>query len=197
MDYLRKVFDNGDKKKLMNLGLAFAVGILLIISSNTLFRKDISEKIIYQEEQEDIVNVIKQPKIRENTFEENLERRLEDILSGVYGAGNVQVMLTIAHGKEIVLASNTTFEEASVREVDSEGGVRETYSVNSKEQNIIIKDSNNVDKPLILKQIEPEVEGVLIIAEGGGDVTVRAELIRATQTVLGIPSHRVHVLQMK
>jgi stage III sporulation protein AG len=195
MDYLRKFFDNNNKKNLINLGLAFGVGILLIFSSSTLFKKEIPEESNYL--QEEIVQTSISNKTVGNSFEEVLENRLEETLSAVDGVGDVKIMLTTSYGKEIILASNVVFDESRTKESDSEGGIRETYEMSSTDQKIIIKDSNNVDKPLILKEIEPKVEGVLIIAQGGDDIVIKDALIRATQTVLGIDSHKVQVLRMK
>jgi len=38
-----------------------------------------------------------------------------------------------------------------------------------------------------------EVVGVIVVAEGGGDVRVQLEVIRAVQTVLGVEANRVEV----
>ena len=45
--------------------------------------------------------------------------------------------------------------------------------------------------------MEPEIEGVIIVAEGGGDIIVKNSLISAANAALGVPTHKIEVLKMK
>jgi stage III sporulation protein AG len=197
MDYLRKIFNNGNKKNLINLGVSFLVGVALIISSSIFFKNkpDILEldEYAYTNDSLHIINT----KTKDKNFEESLESRLEELLTTVSGVGIVKVMVTLANGKEIVVASNTTIEISNTDESDSEGGTRKSEDSKNTEQKIIIKDQNNVDKPLILKEVEAKVEGVIIVAQGAGNAQIKELLSKAAQTVLGVDENKVQVLKMK
>ncbi len=45
--------------------------------------------------------------------------------------------------------------------------------------------------------MEPEIKGVIVIAEGARDVRVKLDLIRAVQTALGISPQQVEVFEME
>lgn len=196
MDYLRKTFNKGNKKNTVNLLVIFILGIILMLSGNRAFKSKNKEEINNQEYDQNNNHIINTT-LNEKSFEERIEARLEALLSKVKGVGEVKVMVTLTNGREIVVATNKTLEEKENIEKDSEGGERQSRESKSSEEKIIIRDERNVDIPLILKEIEPKVEGVVIVAEGGGNSEINEMLKIAAQTVLGIESHRVQVLKMK
>ena len=42
----------------------------------------------------------------------------------------------------------------------------------------------------------PKVEGAIIIAEGGENVTIKSNIIQAVSAVTGLPSHKIQVFKM-
>jgi stage III sporulation protein AG len=125
-----------------------------------------------------------------------LEARLEQVLSQIDGAGKVKAMVTLSYGKEIVLSQDQTTDESVSKETDSEGGVREVTSSRIEVKNIIITE-NGKQKPLIVKEIQPKVEGAIIVAEGGGKAVIKEAIVSSVSAALGIDAHKVHVLKMK
>lgn len=117
----------------------------------------------------------------DSTEDYELEKRLSAILSKVKGAGNVNVMITYQTGKEKVIAYNTNNEKDN-----------SAFSSRESAEAVI-----NGDSPVILKELYPEVEGVLIVAQGGGNTEVKNNLIRASQALLGIDVNKIEVLVMK
>ena len=71
----------------------------------------------------------------------------------------------------------------------SESG-RTTESGNiSREQTHILMDRGSGEEPLVEKQIEPQVRGVMILCEGAENPVVREQRVtEAVKTVLGIPA---------
>ena len=59
------------------------------------------------------------------------------------------------------------------------------------------KKSSNGSRFHILKKTEPEVRGVLVVAEGADNIVVRERIINAVTVALDIPLHRVEVVQRK
>jgi len=128
--------------------------------------------------------------------ERALEKRLEEIFSLVEGAGQVRVMISPLGGRETVFAIDTVQTQSHSVEEDSQGGSREQRQYSSQEQTVIISDRQGTDRPLILREVEPSVEGIVIIAQGGNNAQVRADLTRAAQAVLGLDAHMIQVLAM-
>lgn len=191
MNYLREILKKQDKKNLNKLLIAFLAGILMLISSNTLFKKDKKEEpkieLFEKSEKVDQENI---------SFEKKLEQRLEEALGLVDGVGKVKVLLTLTNGREIVIAENSVRSESTIREVDGAGGSRDVSDKKEEETQILINNAGK-EEPLIVKEIEPKIEGVIIVAQGGGDIVVKDALIKAAQTVLGIEAHKVQILKMK
>ena len=125
------------------------------------------------------------------------EERLEEFLSLVEGAGKVRVMVGFSAQRETVFAVDSNVSESFTREEDSEGGNRETSQRSDQSSTVLIPDRNGSGRPLVLRESEPRIEGIVIISEGGGSPLVRAELTRAAQAVLGLDAHRIQVLTMR
>lgn len=128
-----------------------------------------------------------------------LERRLEQILSEVAGAGQVQVMLQMEGSEFHVYARQTTEEESMTREVDGNGVVTETrQEMRRSDQPVFRQGSQGRNEEALIETIyAPEVRGVLVIADGASNENIRYQLSQAVQTVLGVAAHRVEVLPKK
>ena len=61
---------------------------------------------------------------------------------------------------------------------------------------IDVYSSSNGGSPYVVKQIEPEIEGVLVAAQGGGDETVVNEITYAVQVLFDVPVHKIKVVKM-
>ena len=59
-----------------------------------------------------------------------------------------------------------------------------------------LEDSDNTSKK-IEKEDKPEIQGVLIVAEGADNVEIVSELTDAVSAVLGIPVNKIKVLKME
>ncbi|MDF2803133.1 MAG: hypothetical protein K0S61_3036 [Anaerocolumna sp.] len=126
----------------------------------------------------------------------DLEDRLESTLAKVEGIGTVEVMITLKGSKEVVVLKDEPYTQESVNEVDGEGGTRNSSSIDKQDSTVLINSGSGESIPYILKEIEPQVEGVLVIAEGGGNISVVTEIIDALQVLFDVPAHKVKVMKM-
>ncbi|BCK00528.1 stage III sporulation protein AG [Anaerocolumna chitinilytica] len=126
----------------------------------------------------------------------DLEDRLKKVLMKVDGIGAVEVMITLKGSKEEVILKDRPYTNESVNEVDGEGGSRNSDKTEQSDTTIMVEGSDGVKKPYILKEIEPEVEGILVIAQGGDRAVIQSEIIDAVQVLFGVPSHKVKVMKM-
>ncbi|HHV45553.1 MAG TPA: sporulation stage III protein AG [Tissierellia bacterium] len=128
-----------------------------------------------------------------NDYTTVLERKLEDILSRLKGVGEVKVMITLEETEEVVPAFNTTKNNENTKETDSQGGTREII----REDMTIQVVTGDEGSPIVLKEIKPTIRGVIVIAEGADDLSVKEMLYEAVKTALGIPGNRVEVYSGK
>jgi len=192
LNSLRALFTDKQKPFLMRIIVLFCLGIALLVGSTFLDRGEPGRQV----EIPAIATSYHEPAVA-SSYERALEMRLSEVLSMVAGAGRVEVMLTFSQSREIVLAEDTIVNETSVKEEDSAGGSRESHSLSEDMRTILVQSPRGGQEPIILREIVPKVEGVIIVSEGGDNVFVREALMRAATTVLGVDIHRVQVLQMR
>ncbi|MBQ2288195.1 MAG: hypothetical protein II251_05765 [Lachnospiraceae bacterium] len=132
-----------------------------------------------------------------NLYIENQEVRLKNILSQIEGAGEVQVMIRASASKAYIVEKDMTTNSSSVYETDAEGGTRKSDEKQRTEASLYTKDHNGNDVPWIVKEMEPEIEGVLIAAQGGDQNQVAGEITQAVQVLFDIPVHKIKVVKMK
>lgn len=119
---------------------------------------------------------------------EDLEKRLSELLSEVEGAGQVEVMIFADSSSEKVPAYNNQSDSRS----DEGTGNKSTERSESNELAL-----SGGDNPVILKTIIPQIQGVVVVAQGADDILVKKELNDAVCTLLGVPEHRVQILKHK
>lgn len=134
--------------------------------------------------------------VKEEGFRDPQEIRLEKALSSIRGAGKVEVMITYKSGKEIVPAFSSVESTTVTQEMDNNGGTRSINQTDTNTQPVTINNSEG-SEPLVLKEVEPEIKGVIVIAEGADDIRVKLELLKATQIALGVKSSQVEVFVME
>lgn len=127
--------------------------------------------------------------------ERALERELESVLMLVRGAGRVKVTLTFAASSEKRFGHNLSENVQRTEERDASGTVRSVL-VTTRTEQVVLARQGGQDQAVVSVTTRPQVIGALVVAEGGGDSRVRADLTRAVQALLGLPPHKVRVLPM-
>jgi stage III sporulation protein AG len=120
--------------------------------------------------------------------EEALEQRLSKILSRIEGAGEVSVSLTFARSGETEYAVNASTTLRTTEESGGSGTLRSTTEQTSTDS-LVLADGNG--SPVTVRETMPEVQGVLVVAEGGSDAAVCAQISTALQNLLAIPAHKI------
>ncbi len=133
----------------------------------------------------------------EESYTEAIGAKLEEILSQVDGAGKVKVLVTLAATRERVLASDSTSDTQKTKETDQNGGVREIELVKTNDSRLVIREKDGSESPIVIKEYEAKVEGVIVVAQGGGIAQVKDGITRAVCAALGIEAHKVSILKMK
>ena len=120
-----------------------------------------------------------------------LEDKISRILSQVEGAGSVSVMLMTQAGAENIVLYNEESEEKNIYESDASGGSRNQTEQKSM-QNVSLIEG---DAPYVTQQILPSITGAVIVADGAGIASVRAELTGAVQALFSLETHKIKVLK--
>ena len=125
---------------------------------------------------------------------DSLEQRLIDVLSKIRGAGRVDVLVTYETNGEIVTATVRQTDE-DVRNADGTGGSETSRKVREVTEPATVETGNG-HTPIVLYEKEPIVRGVIVVAEGASDFSVRQKLQAAVHAATGIPIDRIEVFEM-
>ncbi|WP_113675644.1 stage III sporulation protein AG [Vallitalea guaymasensis] len=180
-----------DKKRISFLFIMFLTGLLLLLFSKNLIKPSNNTKV-----DNSIIAPNTYKASDPQTYEEKLEKRLEKEFANIDGVGKVEVIIMLKTSGEIIINKDTPNSQTQSDEVDSEGGTRQNIQTDSKEATVLINNSDGSTKPIILKELEPEISGVVIIAEGGDDILVKKNLINAAKVLLDVPMHKIEVMKM-
>ena len=122
------------------------------------------------------------------------EERLALILSRINGVGHVWVMVTLDADERAVYAVNGQTSDTSTETVSENSTARREESSSSQQSYLLVGDSS-ARSPLPLTREGPKVRGAVVVCSGGGNAVVRADVLEAVTTALGITSDRVCVLR--
>ena len=123
-----------------------------------------------------------------------LERRLIEVLSQIRGAGKVDVLVTYETSGEIVTATVRQTDE-DVKDANGSSGSQTSRTVREvTEPATVVTGTGHA--PIVLYEKEPTVRGVVVVAEGAADFSVREKLQAAVQAATGISISRIEVFEM-
>lgn len=190
-----------DKKKISikeigipKLIILFLAGIFLVVltipdlfgSKSTTEEKKLDMNVVSNQTQESSTT---------NSVEYN-EDKLKKILEKVEGVGDVEVMITLKSSKEQVVLKDSPYEQENLNETDEAGGSRISSSLKNDEKTVLVTNGSGENAPYVTKEMEALVEGVVVIAEGGGNSKVAVGIMEAVEVLFNVPSHKIKVLPM-
>lgn len=181
MKWKWKKLDFKDKNTWLVFGL---LGVLLLVIAMPTEQADDKEPKTVQA----------QPPV-ENTTESGqesdptaaLEKRLEETLSLIDGAGRVRVMITLKDTGEKVVEKDV----ARRTETDS-GGSQNT----DQSQSSVYARDGSVETPYISNELTPQVEGVLVVAQGGGNSMVKQNILQSVMALFPLEAHKITIVKM-
>lgn len=132
------------------------------------------------------------------TTAREMEVQLQQTLEKIAGSGRVAVSVSLKASPLKEFATNTKTTKHSVEEKDQSGGTRVT--TDSNEDNTMVMARNGQvssgEAPVVSRESQPEIQGVVVVAEGATDALVRLRLSQAVETLWGLAPHQVQVLPM-
>lgn len=109
-------------------------------------------------------------------YQTQLEQRLEKLISQMNGAGKTTVMVTLETGEEAVYALDTQSGE-----------------LQNQNTHVLLEDGSALTETVC----QPQIRGVAVLCDGGGDVRVAARITELLTSLLDLPSNRICVEQRK
>lgn len=126
----------------------------------------------------------------------DLEKRLAERLSKIYGVGAVEVMISVTATEELVVEKEQSSQKNTTSEADAGGGKR-TVSEQTTQENTVYASNGSEKHPVVVKTILPKVQGVLVVAKGAGAGNVNRTIVEIVQALFGLEAHKVKVVKME
>lgn len=203
--WLDKLFGGGPggKKRVQAIGwmlIAGLIGIAFMIINSYITIKD-AESISgirasppYEEEQAFGSGNKESPLFEQ--FEARYEAKMRDILEKIVGVGEVDILVTIESTEELVVEQNTQQHQQITSEKDQDGGTRHITDV-TRNGEVVLYQVSGDQTPVVLKRINPKIRGVVVVATGAENLTVKKLITEAVERGLGAPAHRISVIPRK
>ena len=186
MEKFKKMFQDKNRK-IENLVVFLVILVITLIIINKIIKGD------NKKETKNYSNA-QLASTNSNPIEsDNLETRLENILSKIEGVGEVSVLLTYSESSKIVPIYNENTSKSVTEETDTSGGTR-TIESEDIQKNVVTNAESN---PVTGKTIQPTIEGAIVTAKGASNSKVKGNIISAVEAVTGLATHKLQVYESK
>ena len=129
-------------------------------------------------------------------IEQPLEARLKEMLEKIVGVGTVDVLVTVESTEEIVYEKNGRLTRQQTDETDGQGGTRHITQI-TQDGEVVLYEVSGAQTPVVVKRIQPKIRGILVVAKGAENRTVRELILDAVRKGTGVPAGRVSVVPRK
>lgn len=190
--YLESIRRGDRKLSRDGMLIIFLGGILLYVvclpvnNNSSYFMKKQTEKVTEEAARTDITQ---QDEIQ---YRRKLEEELEAFLTKVEGVGQVEVLIYVETSPEYIVEKDTpVYETYSNGEADSSGESRK------EETTVYTTSSYGEQVPFVSQTRNPQIEGIVIAAEGAANESIRIQLVRTAMALYGIEANKVEVLTLQ
>lgn len=186
------------KRKTENLVILLVLIVIVVVTINYIWNdkdknksSDINTK--YNDENIIMKNVMQ---VSSNNSEDELEIKLEKILSKISGVGKVKVMITYSESNTFIPVYDENVKISNTTENDNTGGIRTIEETDNQKQ-VIYKENNDGSKEPVTKSIlNPKIEGAIITAIGANNIDIKTKIIQAVEAATGLATHKIQVFEM-
>lgn len=128
-------------------------------------------------------------------YEKYLEEKTARVLEDVEGVGEVTVMITLKSDGQKIIEKDQSSSRQTTEEEDSSGGTRSVEDQSSDKTSIYEQTADGSSSPYVSKELAPEVEGVVVIADGGDNAVVAQNITEAVQALFGVEAHKIKIMK--
>lgn len=115
----------------------------------------------------------------EDSYKEQLQQQLKELLEHMDGVGKTRVMLTFSDEGTDQLDKNVTKDG------------------NKKEETTVVYDTGDTRQPYVICRQMPKIEGVVVVAQGGGNAKTVTEISNAVMSLFPVEAHKVVVVKLQ
>ncbi len=171
------------------------VGILLLLIASRLEKvEDTSGNSgVISAESGDGITVMQDTDAVGAGYAAYLEGKLKNVLSMIEGVGSAEVIVTLKNSSEKIVDKEYSRRENQLEEVDNTGGTRVSAEQSYEENTVLVGEDNGT--PYVLQEIVPEIEGILVVAEGADSAVIEEKITDALSALFGLSPHKIRVLK--
>lgn len=202
MEFLKSILKSENQKKIKRpkkdqLVIILLFGVLLLVIAIPVEPK--KEKRGEKETVQEGESVLEGTRetLSADSYERQQEERLKEVLEKVEGVGRVEVMITLHASAQKVVEKDAPSRSQRVEETDSQGGNRTTQENEREETTVYEEGDDGIRTPYVIQELEPAVEGVIVIAEGGGNPAVKQNILEAVQALFPVEAHKIKIMKME
>jgi stage III sporulation protein AG len=152
-------------QKIILITLGLGIGVLLLVFGGAF---DGGEK---EQDSEVSLDVYAEA----DAYAEAVEKRVAELCASVKGAGEVKVLVSLSGGYRTVYATDAQSNSSGYK------------------SEVVMSGSGSGQKAIITAYENPTIAGVGIVCEGGGDLSVRQEIIKLVSAALNISTNKIFV----
>ena len=184
--------DSKNKRKIENIVFLIIILIITVILMKTIWQDDSPENKL------ESTNSTEKSTLAEsqNTEKEDLEKRMESILSTIKNVGKVNVLINYSESSKMEALYNESTTTSSTEEGDSTGGTRNITETETQ-KDVVFSENSGTKEPVTQKTLMPTIQGAIITAEGANDVNVRTNIINAVGAVTGLSIDKIQVFEIQ
>ena len=120
-----------------------------------------------------------------SSYQAELENRLERLISAINGVKSAKVYVNIASSSTLIIA-----EEKEEKSITNGQNTTTTISVNP----IIVKNGSS-SSVIILGEIAPEINGIVVVASGADNPNVKLKILNVIKALYEIESNRIEIVE--
>lgn len=163
-------------------------GLLLLVIAAPVKQKE-------QKKTQEKTTVSQTQEQTDDQIRQSYEKQLESVLSQVEGVGAVQVAME-STGKKQVEKDSPEDTSTSSEKGDS-GTQRSSQTVTTGETTVYEDTGDGGQTPYISSSTYPEIRGVIVVAQGGGNPVIVQQIQEAVIALFHVEAHEIKVLKMK
>ncbi|WNR42559.1 stage III sporulation protein AG [Paenibacillus roseipurpureus] len=129
-------------------------------------------------------------------YEKTYGDQLKEILQKIVGVGDVEVLVTIESTEEMTVDKNYNDNQTMTTERDNGGATRNISQV-TRSGEVVLYQVSGDQKPLVLKYIKPKIRGVIVVAKGAENLTVKKMIMEAVERGMDVQASKISILPRK
>lgn len=188
--WLKRLKEHSNISKKSQLLLILLTGLLLVVIAIP------TKKTQTVQDADEMVNAkmaVASTDITE--YSEYLEGKIAGALEHVSGVGKTEIIITFSSNGQKIVEKDQQSDSQKTAEADSAGGTRNSEDRSSERTSVYIQEADGSQTPYISEELLPEIQGVVVIAEGGDNAVVVKNITEAIQALFGLEAHKIKIMK--